>query len=318
MVLCIVIPVYNEADTLPRLIARLDAVPPPRLAIGDAAAPASGESLERRIIIVDDGSTDGTTDLVRQFGERRDIRIILQNPNQGKGAALRAGFRAALDWNADLILIQDGDLEYDPADHEPALRPILDGRADVVIGSRFIGQSHRVMYYWHWVANQIITQFCNMMTNLNLTDIECGIKAFSRDVASQLTITEDRFGVEPEIVARVARMRIIDRARGPADGSGQSGWVAAAPPSYWRTTTFTGRPRRLRIYEVPVSYAGRTYEEGKKIGWRDGISALRCILKYTVLDRSPPRPASTPQPGPSAPASGPPRREMQARENQPL
>jgi glycosyltransferase involved in cell wall biosynthesis len=298
MVLCIVIPVFNEAATLPRLLARLDATPPPLVHAPQTPAESPEISrLERRIIIVDDGSSDGTSDIVRNLAQRPDVRGVFQRPNQGKGAALRAGFLAALEWNADLVLIQDGDLEYDPADHDTALRPILDGRADVVIGSRFIGQSHRVMYYWHWVANQAITQFCNMMTNLNLTDIECGVKAFSRGVVEQLRIEENRFGVEPEIVARVSQMRIIDRSPPPGERGAAS----------WRSMPTDGRPRRLRIYEVPVSYAGRTYEEGKKIGWRDGVSALRCIVKYTVLDRT--------DRSPAAPAAGAPEHPGQARES---
>jgi glycosyltransferase involved in cell wall biosynthesis len=283
LLLCIVIPVYNEEATLPRLLARLDATPSPM-------DPETGAALRRKIVIVDDGSGDATPEIVGELQKREDVTAVFQRPNQGKGAALRAGFAAALALGADVVLIQDGDLESDPADHETALEPILEGRADVVIGSRFIGQSHRVMYFWHWVANQAITQLCNMLTNLNLTDIECGIKAFRREVAEQLTISEDRFGVEPEIVAKVARMRIADRP---------------APRTYWRGPAGDGRPRRLRIYEVPVSYAGRTYEEGKKIGWRDGISALRCVVKYTLLTRAA-RPAdSSPRHGRGGTERGP-------------
>src|SRR5690606_12707611 len=155
----------------------------------------------------------------------------------------------------DIILIQDGDLEYDPADHDAVLRPILDGRADAVIGSRFIGQTHRVIYYWHWVANQIVTQLSNMLTNLNLSDIECGTKAFRRAVVERLRIEEDRFGVEPELIAKLSLMRMSDDdVRGPGAPGTSSAWSAGG-----------GGLRRLRIYEVPVSYAGRTYEEGKKI-----------------------------------------------------
>lgn len=270
MLLCILIPAYNERDTLPWLVERLDSIPPPR-------DPQTGAALRRRIIIIDDGSTDGTGDIVRDLAGRDDVRPILQSPNRGKGAALRAGFAAALEDGADVVLIQDADLEYDPADHESVLRPILDGRADAVIGSRFIGQSHRVMYFWHRVANQAITQFCNMLTNLNLTDIECGIKAFRRDVVERLAISEDRFGIEPELVARLARMRLTDPAATP--GASEN----PASSASWQRPLVTSGPRRLRIYEVPVTYAGRTYEEGKKIGWRDGISALRCIVKYTLL-----------------------------------
>lgn len=273
MRLAVVIPVYNESATLPRLMARLDGTPPPMHA---------GQPLERRIIIVDDGSNDGTTEIVRELGTRPDVRAVICTPNRGKGAALRTGFAAALEDGADIVLIQDGDLEYDPADHDAALRPLLDGRADVVIGSRFIGQAHRVIYFWHWVANQIITQFCNMLTNLNLTDMECGIKAFRREVVEQLTLRENRFGIEPELVARVARMRLTDPPADP-DAAGASGDAALN----WQVADSTGKPRRVRIYEVPVSYAGRTYEEGKKIGWKDGVSALRAIVKYTMFTRAP-------------------------------
>ncbi|MCC6675884.1 MAG: glycosyltransferase family 2 protein [Phycisphaerales bacterium] len=245
MRLAVIIPVYNERSLIEKAVARLDAVPPPG-------------RLDRRLFLVDDGSTDGTADIVRRLGERADITAVLHPANAGKGAAIRTGLSAALKAGADLAIIHDADLEYDPADHEAILRPILDGRADAVIGSRFLGQTHRVLYYWHRIANQVITQFSNMMTNLNLTDIECCLKAFAGPVLAQLRIQEDRFGLEPEIVARLARMRLHD------------------PDN-------PGRTRPLRIYEAPVSYAGRTYAEGKKIRWTDGLSALRCILKYNLF-----------------------------------
>jgi glycosyltransferase involved in cell wall biosynthesis len=253
VLLHVIIPVYNERATLENLVARLDATPPPRT--------AGAEPVTRRIVLIDDGSRDGTTEIVRRLGERADVLAVLHKQNMGKGAAVRSGLTAALQDKTDLVIIQDGDLEYDPADHEPVLRPILDGRADAVIGSRFLGHSHRVLYYWHWVANQVISQFCNMLTNLNLSDIECCFKAMSRPVAERIRIEENRFGLEPELVARLARMRLE---------------VAANP----------GGPieqKKLRIYEVPVSYAGRTYAEGKKIGWKDGVRALWCILKYNLL-----------------------------------
>lgn len=243
--LAVLIPVYNERDLIERAIARFDAVPPPA-------------GLARTLILIDDGSTDGTADLVRALAQRPGIAAELLPVNAGKGAAVRAGLAAALRLNADLALIHDADLEYDPADHEALLRPILDGRADAVIGSRFLGQTHRVLYYWHRLANLAITQFSNMLTNLNLTDIECCLKAFSGPVLRRLRIREDRFGLEPEIIARLARLRLDDDA----------------PPS---------RSRPLRIFEVPVSYAGRTYAEGKKIRWTDGLSALRCIIKYNLF-----------------------------------
>jgi glycosyltransferase involved in cell wall biosynthesis len=205
------------------------------------------------LILVDDGSRDGSADLVRELGQRPDVRAVVQERNQGKGAAIRRAIQEALSANADMALIQDADLEYDPADHQSVLAPLIDGRADAVIGSRFLGQTHRVLYYWHFVANTALTRLSNMLSNLNLTDMECGTKAFSRDVLQRLTLAEDRFGLEPELVARLAHMR-LDQP-----------------------------PRPLRIYEVPVSYAGRTYADGKKITWRDGFSALRCIVRYNIF-----------------------------------
>lgn len=245
MRLALLIPIYNERPTLPKLIEKLDATPPPR--------DACGQPIERLLILVDDGSRDGSADVVRQLGERPDVRAVVRERNQGKGAAIRRAMQEALGANADLALIQDADLEYDPADHQSVLAPLIDGRADAVIGSRFLGQTHRVLYYWHFVANTALTRLSNMLSNLNLTDMECGTKAFSRDVLQRLTLAEDRFGLEPELVARLAHMRIDDP------------------------------PRPLRIYEVPVSYAGRTYAEGKKITWRDGFSALRCIVRYNLF-----------------------------------
>ncbi len=234
-------PVYNEADLLPRVIDRFDAVAPPH-------------GLERRLVLVDDGSSDATPALVKQLAPRPDVITRLHERNQGKGAAVRTAWRAALDAGADIILIHDADLEYDPADHTDLLAPIIDGRADAVIGTRFLGAAHRVLYYWHSVANRLITTASNMLTNLNLTDIECCSKALTRRAAERITIEESRFGLEPEIVAKLARLRLPGT---------------------------DGADRPARIYEVPVSYAGRTYAEGKKITWRDGVSALRCILRYS-------------------------------------
>lgn len=233
-------PVYNESRLLPKVIERFDAVPPPH-------------GLERRLVIVDDGSSDSTPELVRQLASRPDVVTRLHEKNQGKGAAVRTAWRAALEVGADIVLIHDADLEYDPADHSDLLLPIIDGRADAVIGTRFLGATHRVLYYWHSVANWLITTASNMLTNLNLTDIECCSKALTRRAAEKLTIEEDRFGLEPEIVAKLARLKLP----GP-----------------------DGVEYPARVYEVPVSYAGRTYAEGKKITWRDGVSAMRCILKY--------------------------------------
>jgi glycosyltransferase involved in cell wall biosynthesis len=252
MRLAVVIPVYNERATLRTQVERVMATPPPEI-------PGTGRRCERTVILVDDGSTDGSVDIVRELGERDGFDARLHERNRGKGSALSTGFARALELGADVVIVQDADLEYDPAEHEAVLRPILDGRADVVIGSRFIGQTHRVLYYWHSVANRLITTLSNMLTNLNLTDVECCFKAFRREVLAGITIEEPRFGVEPELVAKVARTRL------PADGNGQG------PPT-----------RQARVYEVPVSYAGRTYDEGKKITWRDGVSALRCILKYNL------------------------------------
>ena len=251
MHLAVVIPVYNEAPTLHQLIERVLEVPPPVI-------PRTDRRCTRTIVLIDDGSTDGSTEMVRELGEREGFDAQLHPKNRGKGAALSTGFARVLELGADVAIVQDADLEYDPSEHEAVLRPILDGRADVVIGSRFIGQTHRVLYYWHSVANRAITTFSNMLTNLNLTDVECCFKAFRREALAKLTIREPRFGVEPELVAKVSRLRL------------QAG---DAP----------GKLRPARIYEVPVSYAGRTYDEGKKITWRDGVSALRCILKYNLF-----------------------------------
>ncbi len=248
MKVAVVIPVYNEQDTLPVLFERVVATPPP--------AGPDGTPCERVVVLVDDGSTDRSGQIVRELAQRPGVVGVHAPTNRGKGAALRLGLDQARTLGADLTIIQDADLEYDPRDHAAVLAPLIDGRADAVIGTRFLGQTHRVLYYWHQLANRVITTCSNMLSNLNLTDIECGFKAFSRPVLERLELTEDRFGVEPEIVARLARMRLPAEA---AQGV-----------------------RPLRIYEVPVSYAGRTYAEGKKITWRDGIDALWCILRHNL------------------------------------
>lgn len=256
MVLAVLMPVYNERSLLERAVDRLLAVPPPP----DPGDPA-GRPLDRVLFVVDDGSTDGTTEIADQLGARPGVVVIKHAQNKGKGAAIRSAHEAALAWRSAegepiaVFLIHDADLEYDPADHAAVLTPILDGRADAVIGSRFLGAAHRVLYYWHYVANRVITTFCNMLTNLNLSDIECCFKAWSRPVATQLTLEEERFGIEPEIVAKLSRMRLEEG----------------------------GSDRPLRIFEVGVTYAGRTYAEGKKIRWSDGVSALRCIISYTLM-----------------------------------
>lgn len=249
--LVVLVPVYNEAALLRTAVERLQRCPPPSI---------HNVPMRRTIVLVDDGSTDGTTDIVRDLGTQAGISAHFHERNRGKGAALKTAIDAARALNPDAAIIHDADLEYDPADHEAVLRPILDARADAVIGSRFLGQTHRVLYYWHFVANTFITLCSNMLTNLNLTDIECCFKAFSRAALEKITIEEPRFGVEPELVARLARMR-LPREDDPR------------------------RTRRARIYEVPVSYSGRTYEEGKKIGWRDGVRALWAIAKYNVVKR---------------------------------
>lgn len=269
MLLAIVIPVYNERTWVRAAVERVLATPAPaipeRSSPRSPATPTMSESssdswrsIERRIFLIDDGSIDGTSPIVQELAQLPNVTAIKHERNRGKGAALRTGFKAALDAGADVILIHDADMEYDPADHAEVLAPILDGRADMVVGSRFLGHAHRVLYYWHYLANQLITTLCDMATNLNLTDIECCSKAFTRDALSKITIEEDRFGVEPELIAKAAKVRLPTKS-GASD------------------------TRPLRIYEVPVSYAGRTFEEGKKITWRDGVSALRCIVKYWLM-----------------------------------
>jgi glycosyltransferase involved in cell wall biosynthesis len=235
--LSIVIPVFNEKALLPRLLERVE----------QAALP---DELHREIVLVDDGSTDGTAELLRQMQQDGSPhRIVLHRQNQGKGAALRTGFEHA---TGDYILIQDADLEYNPGDYPRLLAPILSGEADVVFGSRFIGDTHRVLYYWHYLGNKLLSTLSNMLTNLNLTDMECCYKVFRRSVIEQIDVTERAFGVEPELTAKVAHLGV-------------------------------------RIYETPVYYAGRTYAEGKKINWKDGLSALRCILRYNLLPYARPR-----------------------------
>lgn len=225
MKLSIVIPVFNERATIAEVIQRVESVV------------LSG--MEKELVIVDDGSTDGTRDVLRAFEQR--ARVIYLEQNQGKGAALKRGFMEAV---GDVVLIQDADLEYDPNEYVFLLRPILEGKADVVYGSRFMGgQSHRVLYFWHRLGNAMITTFSNMMTNVNLSDVYVGFKVFTRDALTGIEICERGFGFEAEITAKIAR-------------------------------------KRLRMYEVGISYSGRTYEEGKKIKLSDGVHALWCILKY--------------------------------------
>jgi len=227
MNLSIIIPCYNELDTIEQVIQ----------SVIDATGP------DREIIVVDDCSTDGTRELLKQNIEGKLARVIYQEKNQGKGAALRAGFAAA---TKDIVIVQDADFEYDPRDYPIMIEPILNGQADIVYGSRFKGnRPHRVLYFWHRMGNGLLTFTSNMFTNLNLTDMETGYKAFRREVIQSITIEEDRFGFEPEITAKIAR-------------------------------------GNYRIYEVGIGYFGRTYNEGKKIGWKDGLRAMWCILKYNL------------------------------------
>jgi glycosyltransferase involved in cell wall biosynthesis len=227
-----VIPVFNEMMTIEPLLDRVRKAPT--------------LDLHKQIIVVDDCSTDGTREYLQQRLSSADLTCLFHEHNQGKGAALRTGFARA---EGDVVLVQDADLEYEPAEYPKLLRPILDGRADVVLSSRFLaGDEHRVLYFWHSVANRGLTLLSNVFTNLNLTDMESGYKVFARRALEQITIEEKRFGFEPEIVAKVARLR-------------------------------------CRVYEVGISYAGRTYDEGKKIRWTDGLRAIWCIVKYSRARR---------------------------------
>ncbi len=232
MKLSIVIPVYNEVETLDNLIASVLAV---------------DTGLAHELVLVDDCSSDGSRDKLEALqAEHPDWVVVFHDVNRGKGAALRSGFAEA---TGDIVLIQDADLEYDPRDYTRLLGPILDGHADVVYGSRFLGGGpHRVVFYWHYLGNRLLTTLSNMMTDLNLTDMEVCYKVFRREVLVGIAIKEERFGFEVEITAKVAR------------------------------------GKRWRIYEVPIAYYGRSYAEGKKITWRDGVHALWCILKYRFTD----------------------------------
>ena len=226
LLLSVVIPVYNERNYILEIIRRVQAVP-----------------LAKEIIVVDDASVDGTRELLATLADPT-VKVIMHERNQGKGAALRTGFRQV---TGEIVVVQDADLEYDPQEYFRLIKPIQEGKADVVFGSRFAGgEAHRVVYFWHMVGNKLLTFLSNMFTNLTLTDMETCYKVFTRQVLQQLTVSEDRFGFEPEFTARVARMNV-------------------------------------RIYEVGIAYHGRSYQEGKKVSWRDGVSALRCIFKYNLF-----------------------------------
>jgi glycosyltransferase involved in cell wall biosynthesis len=228
MKLSVVIPAFNEQETISEIIRRVRAV---------------DVGLEKEIIVVDDGSTDGTRETLQGLAGP-GLTLVFHEKNQGKGAALRSGFARAA---GDIVLVQDADLEYDPREYPRLLEPILDGRADVVYGSRFLGGPHRVLYYWHYVGNRLLTTLSDMLSNLNLTDMETCYKVFRREVLEKIRLRSSRFGFEPEITMKVAKLK-------------------------------------CRVYELPISYSGRDYTQGKKIGWKDGLAALFHLVRYRFFD----------------------------------
>jgi glycosyltransferase involved in cell wall biosynthesis len=230
--LSVVVPVFNEIKTIEVVLDRVGAAPLP-------------EGVELEIVVVDDASTDGTRAKLEELAEsgRQPFKLVSHAENRGKGAALRSGFAAAA---GDFVLVQDADLEYHPRDYPVLLQPLLEEDADVVFGSRFLGGPHRVLFFWHYQGNRFLTLLSNMFTDLNLSDMETGYKVFRKEVLDKLTLHSNRFAIEPEMTAKVAKLR-------------------------------------LRIFEVPISYAGRTYAEGKKIGWKDGVAAVWAILRYNLF-----------------------------------
>jgi len=228
MKISVVIPVYNEVSTIREIVARVQAV-----------------DLEKEIIIVDDGSTDGTREQLQEIAlSQENTRVLYHDRNQGKGAALRTGFESV---TGDIVIVQDADLEYDPREYPVLLEPILDGRAEIVYGSRFLGGPHRVIFFWHYLGNKFLTLLSNALTNLNLTDMETCYKVFRREVLSNIQLKSNRFGFEPEFTAKIAK-------------------------------------KDFRIYETSISYSGRTYAEGKKIGWKDGVKAIVAIIWFRFFD----------------------------------
>ena len=230
MKLSIIIPVYNEKNTVNKIIQQVQDVE---------------LEMEKEIILIDDGSTDGTREILKNL-EYPNVKVKLQEKNQGKGSALQTGFSLA---TGDYVIIQDADLEYDPREYPVLLTPLLDGRADAVYGSRFLGGPHRVLFFWHYIGNKMLTTLSNMLSNLNLTDMETCYKVFRKEILDKITIKSKRFGIEPEITMKLAR-------------------------------------QKCRIYEVPISYSGRDYTEGKKIGWKDGVAAIYHLFRFRYFDRS--------------------------------